>query len=85
MLEIGSHLIKSLIFFLACIFVGAAVLVMLAGGSAAARILVPGLFILMVIAGVVLTFVPFFKDKLWLIPIVETVIGLGTALIIHFL
>ena len=85
MFDIGKNLIKTLIFFLSILFIGVAILTALIADSTFVMIMVPLLLLILGVLGVVLTLVPVFKDKLWLVPIIQILIAAIVAVIVHFI
>lgn len=85
MFDLGKNLIKTLIFFLSILFIGVAILTALIAGSTFVMIMVPLLLLILGAVGVILTIVPVFKDKLWLVPIIQILIAAIVAVIVHFI
>ncbi len=85
MYDLKNNLVNSAIVLLSLIFIGTAFLLTLVAESAAVALLLPILLILLAVVGIILTFVPFFKDNIRLIPVVDAVVGIIVAVIIHFL
>lgn len=85
MYDLKNNLVNSAIVLLSLIFIGMAFLLTLVAESAAVALLLPILLILLAVIGIILTFVPFFKDHIRLIPVVDAVVGIIVAVIIHFL
>ena len=85
MFDIGKNLIKTLIFFLSILFIGVAILTALIADSTFVMIMVPLLLLILGAVGVILTIVPVFKDKLWLVPIIQILIASIVAVIVHFI
>lgn len=85
MFDLGKNLIKTLVFFLSLLFIGFAILLALIAANTFVLILVPLLLVILAVAGIVLTFVPIFKDKLWLIPVAQVIVASAIALIVHFI
>lgn len=84
MYDLKDNLIRSAIVLLSILFIGLILLMTLVAHSIIVAILLPLLFTLLTVTGLILTFVPFFKDKLWLIPIVDIAVGAIVAVIVHF-
>lgn len=85
MFDLGKNLIKTLIFFLSILFIGVAILTALIAESTFVMIMVPLLLLILGAVGVILTIVPVFKDKLWLVPIIQILIAAIVAVIVHFI
>lgn len=85
MFDLGKNLIKTLVFFLSLLFTGFAILLALIAANTFVLIMVPLLLVILAVAGIVLTFVPIFKDKLWLIPVAQVIVASVIALIVHFI
>lgn len=85
MFDLGKNLIKTLVFFLSLLFIGFAILLALIAANTFVLIMVPLLLVILAVAGIVLTFVPIFKDKLWLIPVAQVIVASVIALIVHFI
>ena len=85
MFDIGKNLIKTLIFFLSILFIGVAILTALIADSTFLMIMVPLLLLILGVLGVVLTLVPVFKDKIWILPIIQILIASIVAVIVHFI
>lgn len=85
MFDLGKNLIKTLVFFLSLLFIGFAILLALIAANTFVLIMVPLLLVILAVAGIVLAFVPIFKDKLWLIPVAQVIVASVIALIVHFI
>ena len=86
MYDLKINLKRSVLLFLTLIFLGTLVLLAIIGGYVSAPILMlPILLAALSLAGIILCFVPFFKDRIWLISIAEILIGAIVAVIIHFI
>jgi hypothetical protein len=85
MFDLGKDLIKTLIFFLSCMFIGVSLMMALIASNTFVLIMVPLLLVILAVVGIILTFIPFFKDKLWLIPIAQIIAASAVALIVHFI
>lgn len=85
MFDMGKNLIKTLVFFLSLLFIGFAILLALIAANTFVLIMVPLLLVILAVAGIVLAFVPIFKDKLWLIPVAQVIVASVIALIVHFI
>ncbi len=64
MFDLGKNLIKTLVFFLSLLFIGFAILLAIIADNTFVLIMVPLLLVILAVAGIVLAFVPIFKDKL---------------------
>ena len=86
MYDLKINLKRSVLLFLSLMFLGTLVLFAIIGGYVSSPILMfPILLAVLSIAGIILCFVPFFKDHMWLIPIADVLIGAIVAVIIHFI
>ena len=85
MFDLGKNLIRTLIFFLSFLFIGVSLVMALIAGNIFMLIMVPLMFVVLGVTGIVLTFVPGFKDKLWTIPALQIIVAVVTALIVHFI
>ncbi|MCR5529309.1 MAG: hypothetical protein K6F49_08830 [Saccharofermentans sp.] len=85
MYDLKVNLKSAGLLFLSLLFFGAFWLFLLAADTLPILIMVPLLLALLSLAGIILCFVPFFKDHMWLIPIADLVIGSVVAVIIHFI
>ena len=85
MFDMGKNLIKTLVFFLSLLFIGFAILLALIADNTFVLIMVPLLLVILAVAGIVLAFVPIFKNKLWLIPVAQVIVASVIALIVHFI
>ncbi|SMC31986.1 hypothetical protein SAMN06296952_0192 [Oscillospiraceae bacterium] len=86
MYDLKINLKRSVLLFLSLMFLGTLVLFAIIGGFISTPILMfPILLAVLSIAGIILCFVPFFKDHMWLIPIADVLIGAIVAVIIHFI
>ncbi len=85
MFDLGKNLIKTLVFFLSLLFIGFAILLAIIADNTFVLIMVPLLLVILAVAGIVLAFVPIFKDKLWLIPVAQVIVASVIALIVHFI
>ena len=86
MYDLKINLKRSVLLFLSLMFLGTLVLFAIIGGFISTPILMfPILLAVLSIAGIILCFVPFFKDHMWLIPIADVLISAIVAVIIHFI
>ena len=85
MFDISKNLIKTLIFFLSILFIGVSILTALIADSTFVMIMVPLILLILGVLGVVLTLVPVFKDRIWIIPIIQILIASIVAVIVHFI
>ncbi len=84
MFDWSKTLLRTLLFFLICLFFGTVLSMFIIGSAMFDMIMVPILFALFAIIAFILTFIPFFENKLWLIPLIEVVVAVIIALIAYF-
>lgn len=85
MFEWSKALLRTLLFFLICVFLGIVLLMFILSEGMFMLLMVPVLFLVLTVVAFILTFIPFFEGKLWLIPAIEILVAVIFALLAHFI